>query len=117
MPDTTPPLPPSPIPYEGPAELHEPIARALRSVVDPEVALNIVDVGLVYGVTVADGKVHVVVTMTSAACPVTDLILEEIEQALDRVVPAGMLIQVQLVWEPPWSTERLSERARRFMDW
>ena len=104
-------------PYQGPEELREPIVTALRRVVDPEVAMNVVDVGLIYGVTVAEGKVHALVTMTSAACPVTDLILEEIETELDRDMPPELLIQVELVWEPPWTTERMSESARRFMGW
>ena len=105
-----------PFPYEGPEELRQPILTALRRVVDPEVALNVVDVGLIYGVTVANGKLHAQVT-TSAACPVTDVILEDIETQLDRDMPPELLIQVELVWSPPWSTERMSERARRFMGW
>ncbi|KRB35380.1 metal-sulfur cluster assembly factor [Acidovorax sp. Root70] len=107
----------APFPYDGPEELRQPIVAALSRVVDPEVALNVVDVGLVYGVTVAQGKLHARVTMTSAACPVTDVILEEIEAELDRDMPPELLIQVELVWEPPWSTDRLSESAKRFMGW
>ena len=107
----------SPFPYRGPEALREPTLRALRRVVDPEVSLNVVDVGLVYGVTVEDGTLHAQVTMTSAACPVTDLILEEIENELDRELPAELLIRVELVWEPAWTTERMSESARRFMGW
>ncbi|KRD14000.1 hydroxylase [Acidovorax sp. Root267] len=108
---------PSPFPYDGPEELRAPILAALRRVVDPEVAMNVVDVGLIYGVTVAQGKLHALVTMTSAACPVTDVILEEIETELDRDMPPELLIQVGLVWEPPWTTDRLSEGAKRFMGW
>lgn len=104
-------------PYQGPVELSQLIDTALRRVVDPEVAINVVDLGLIYGVTVTEGKVHALVTMTSAACPVTDLILEEIETELDRDVPVDLLIQVDLVWHPPWATERMSERAQRFMGW
>ncbi|PUA98985.1 metal-sulfur cluster biosynthetic enzyme [Acidovorax sp. 107] len=107
----------APFPYDGPEELRQPIVAALSRVVDPEVALNVVDVGLVYGVTVAQGKLHARVTMTSAACPVTEVILEEIEAELDRDMPPELLIQVELVWEPPWSTDRLSESAKRFMGW
>ncbi|MBD9390971.1 metal-sulfur cluster assembly factor [Acidovorax sp. ACV01] len=107
----------SPFPYDGPEELRAPILAALRRVVDPEVAMNVVDVGLIYGVTVAQGKLHALVTMTSAACPVTDVILEEIETELDRDMPPELLIQVELVWEPPWTTDRLSEGAKRFMGW
>jgi metal-sulfur cluster biosynthetic enzyme len=103
--------------FEGPAELQAPIDQALRRVVDPEVAMNIVDVGLVYGVSVDQERVHVRVTMTSAACPVADVIIGDIEQQLDRAVPADLLIQVEVVWEPPWTPERLSDQAKGFMGW
>jgi metal-sulfur cluster biosynthetic enzyme len=97
--------------------LRQTIGGALTRVVDPEVAMSIVDVGLIYGVTVTGEKLHVRLTMTSAACPVADLIIDEVETELDRVVPPELLIEVELVWEPPWSAERMSERARRFMQW
>jgi metal-sulfur cluster biosynthetic enzyme len=108
---------PSPFPYEGPGALLQPIADALRRVVDPEVAMSIVDVGLVYGVTVADGKLHVLLTMTSVACPVADVIVDDVENELDRIAPADLKIQVELVWEPPWTPARMSERAKIFMGW
>ena len=104
-------------PYDGPQHLLPTIVTALERVVDPEVALNIVDVGLVYGVTVSNARIDVRVTMTSAACPVTDIIVEEIESRLDEAMPAGMLIHVELVWEPPWTPQRMSDVARRFMGW
>jgi metal-sulfur cluster biosynthetic enzyme len=103
--------------YDGPQELLPALVGALERVVDPEVALNIVDVGLVYGVVVRDGRVDVNVTMTSAACPVTDTIIEEIESELDRALPADLKIHVELVWEPPWTPDRMSEQARGFMGW
>ena len=106
-----------PYPYTGPAALRTPIERALRQVVDPEVALSIVDVGLVYGVDVCDERVHVRVTMTSAACPVADVIVGDIETELDRVVPPRMTIAVERVWEPAWSAERMSSQAKAFMGW
>lgn len=106
-----------PFPYAGPDTLRQLIADALRRVVDPEVAMSIVDVGLIYGVSVSDEKVHVLLTMTSAACPVTDLIVEEVETELDRALPPELLIQVELVWQPPWSPDRMSERSLRFMGW
>lgn len=104
-------------PYDGPEALRGPIAAALRRVVDPEVAMTIVDVGLVYAVNVSPSEVHVVMTMTSAACPVTDIILEEVECELDRAVPTGRTIRVELVWEPPWTPERMSARGKAFMGW
>ncbi|GAB3767175.1 metal-sulfur cluster assembly factor [Ramlibacter monticola] len=103
--------------YSGPPELLPPLVEALERVVDPEVALNIVDVGLVYGVVVKDKRMDVSVTMTSAACPVTDTIIDDIETQLDRALPPDMLIHVELVWEPPWTPERMSDKARGFMGW
>lgn len=107
----------SPFPYDGPAELRQPVVDALMRVVDPEVALSIVDLGLIYGVTIEAGKAQVRMTMTSAACPVADLIVEEVESELDRVLPASYTIDVELCWEPPWTPDKLSVRAKRFMQW
>jgi metal-sulfur cluster biosynthetic enzyme len=104
-------------PYEGPDELRQPIVDALIRVVDPEVALSIVDLGLVYGVTVDPGAAHVRMTMTSAACPVADLILDDVQHELERVLPPGCAIDASLCWEPPWAPDMMSERARRFMGW
>jgi metal-sulfur cluster biosynthetic enzyme len=104
-------------PYEGPDALQHPIEAALRRVVDPEVAMSIVDVGLVYGVTVDATRAHVRVTMTSAACPVADVILDDIRGELDRTLPHELAIDVELVWEPTWTTERMSARAKAFMGW
>lgn len=127
----------TPFPYDGPEALAPLIHQALAQVVDPEVALNIVDLGLVYGVTARDGDVQVRMTMTSAACPVADLIVGEVEAELDRVLPADAAgaqalapagqdgpapfavrsIAVELVWQPAWSPECMSPRARAFMRW
>ncbi len=104
-------------PYAGPESLQPTIQAALLRVVDPEVAMTIVDVGLIYGVTVEPGHWHVVMTMTSAACPVTDMLLEEVQDELERIAPAGTDIEVELVWEPAWTTDRMSPRAKAFMGW
>ncbi len=109
--------PASPFPYDGPERLRQPVIDALTRVVDPEVALSIVDVGLIYGVAVTGDKLHVQLTMTSAACPVADVILEEAEIELASIVPPGMQISLELTWEPPWSPDRMSQRSRRFMGW
>lgn len=106
---------PLPFAYEGPHDLRGPMLAALSRVVDPELSLSIVDVGLVYGVSVNDGGVRVCVTMTSAACPVIDVIIEDIELELDRMLPRATAIAVELCWEPPWTPQMMSERARRFM--
>ena len=103
--------------YEGPAELKPLIELALVKVIDPEVALNILDVGLVYGVRVADGRVDVRMTMTSAACPVADVIVEDVEQSLDLALPQDLLIHVELIWEPEWTPARMSNAAKFIMGW
>jgi metal-sulfur cluster biosynthetic enzyme len=103
--------------YDGPQQLLPAIVQALEKVLDPEVALNIVDVGLVYGVAIADGRMDVRITMTSAACPVTDVIVDDVENALDDAMPPELKIHVEVVWEPPWTQQRMSGRARAFMGW
>jgi len=107
----------APFPYTGPSGLRRPVELALEAVVDPEMAMSIVDVGLVYSVSITNEKVRVVVTMTSVACPVIEVILEDIESELDRALPADMSIEVELVWEPAWTAERMSAKAKSFMGW
>jgi metal-sulfur cluster biosynthetic enzyme len=104
----------TPFPYDGPAEMAAPVVQALSRVIDPEFALTIVDLGLIYGVNVDADRVHVLLTMTSAACPVADVIIDDAGHELSQVA-GDRAVDVELVWEPPWSPERLSERARRFM--
>ncbi len=106
-----------PFPYHGPAELEEPIRAALVRVVDPELALSIVDVGLIYGIDVAEGVVHVTLTMTSPACPMSEVVLDDAGSELRRVLPEGYRVDLQLVWEPPWDPARLSAKARLLMGW
>jgi metal-sulfur cluster biosynthetic enzyme len=107
----------APFPYEGPEDLRQPVTAALSRVVDPEVALNIVDIGLVYGVRIEADRLELRLTMTSAACPVADVIVDDAAAELERVLPAEIDVEVELVWEPAWTPERMSERARRFMRW
>ncbi len=100
------------IPYSGPAELEQPLAAALRNVVDPEMAVNIVDLGLVYGVELDPEGAHVRITMTSAACPVAEMILADAEAELEAALGPDVRLDVQLAWDPPWTPERMSPKAR-----
>jgi|KBSSwiStaDraftv2_1062776.scaffolds.fasta_scaffold405825_1 metal-sulfur cluster biosynthetic enzyme len=104
-------------PYHGPPALQRPIESALRRVVDPEVAMSIVDVGLVYAVTIDGDRLVLLLTMTSPACPVADVIVDDIHAELARVLPAPTEIEIELVWEPPWTPERMSPQAKAFMGW
>lgn len=104
--------------YDGPAELRDAVEGALKQVIDPEVALDIVDLGLVYSVCVHAGQpARVRMTMTSAACPVTDMLVEEVQAELADVLPGKPAVEVELVWDPPWTPDRLSANAMRFMGW
>ena len=93
------------------------VRDALRQVDDPEAGMNIVDLGLVYGVAVAADAVQVDLTMTSAACPLADLIVERVRSAIDAIVPEGTAVEVRLVWDPPWTPDRMSEIARQHFGW
>lgn len=106
-----------PYEYRGDEALRAPVAQALLRVIDPEMALSIVDVGLVYGVDVSGDRVQVRMTMTSAACPLSDAVIDDVKAELGRVLPPGMPVEVELCWEPPWTPERLSPKARLFMGW
>ena len=90
---------------------------ALRQVLDPELGVNIVDLGLVYDVTVKGDKVRVRVTMTTPACPLHTYVVEAVEFVLRRDLPAAREVDVQLVWEPPWHPGMLSPEARRQLGW
>lgn len=107
----------APFAYEGDPALLGAVTNALRSVVDPEMALDIVNLGLVYGVTVAGATAKVRLTMTSAACPVAELIADEAGSALSRALGEGVEVEVDLCWDPPWGPERMSPSARAAMAW
>jgi len=89
------------------------LREALRSVIDPEAGINIVDLGLVYDVAVREGGVTVTVGMTSPACPLGDMICEDVEAALREAVPAGWSVEAVLTDTPAWDPSRMSDEARR----
>ncbi|MDH4096349.1 MAG: metal-sulfur cluster assembly factor [Betaproteobacteria bacterium] len=93
------------------------VTQALRGVEDPEAGMSIVDLGLVYGVEVQPGRVRVEMTMTSPACPAAPYLVDEAEAAIRTVAPEGTDVQVELVWEPPWTPERMSAEARQKFGW
>lgn len=89
------------------------ILAALRTVIDPEAGVNIVDLGLVYRTDVVADAVEVDMTMTSPACPMGDMMVDAAESALRAVVPVSHAIRVRLVWSPPWEPSRMSEAAKK----
>ena len=93
------------------------IRAILRQVIDPEVGVNIVDLGLVYGVEVGADEIHIEMTMTSPACPMGDMILDDIDAALDAAIPPEVQLRVDLVWDPPWTPDMMTPEAREHFGW
>ncbi|OJV80409.1 MAG: metal-sulfur cluster biosynthetic enzyme [Cellulomonas sp. 73-92] len=88
------------------------VEEALRDVVDPELGINVVDLGLVYGVSVEGSTATIDMTLTSAACPLTDVIEDQSAMALDGIVDA---FRINWVWMPPWGPERITAEGREQM--
>lgn len=89
------------------------VMEALKDVVDPELGINVVDLGLVYAVTVDDANIATVdMTLTSAACPLTDVIEDQTRSALSSVVQD---FRINWVWMPPWGPEKITDDGRDMM--
>ena len=95
----------------------EAVREALRRVDDPEAGMNIVDLGLVYGVEVGADTVHVDLTMTTAACPMAEMIADEVRDVIVSITPAGTRIDIELVWDPPWTPDKMTGIAKDHFGW
>ena len=90
--------------------LLEDVEEAMRDVVDPELGVNVVDLGLVYGIDVDESNVAILdMTLTSAACPLTDVIEDQTRQALDGLVED---FSINWVWMPPWGPDKITDDGR-----
>lgn len=88
----------------------EDVEEALRDVIDPELGINVVDLGLVYGITVEeDDHVALDMTLTSAACPLTDVIEQQAQMVLE---PISQGVTITWVWMPPWGPDRITTEGR-----
>jgi metal-sulfur cluster biosynthetic enzyme len=87
------------------------VVDALRAVEDPELGMDIVELGLLYDVEVEGPKVKVIHTLTSMGCPVGPMIQENIDQ-IARAIPDVEDVEVELTWDPPWSPEKMSDDAK-----
>jgi metal-sulfur cluster biosynthetic enzyme len=89
----------------------EDVVEALRAVEDPELGMDIVELGLLYDVEVEGPRVKVIHTLTSMGCPVGPMIQENIDQ-IARSMPDVEDVEVELTWDPPWSPEKMSDDAK-----
>jgi metal-sulfur cluster biosynthetic enzyme len=95
----------------------EAVREALRAVDDPEVGMSIVELGLVYRIDVAPERVHVEMTMTTPACPMGGLITDNARRAIGAVAGEGVDVDIELVWDPPWTPDLMSESAKQAFGW
>ena len=104
---------PPPAPGAGAPALDD-LEEAMRDVVDPELGINVVDLGLVYGLAVDEGVATIDMTLTSAACPLTDVIEDQARSAL---VGTGLVddIRINWVWLPPWGPDKITDEGREML--
>jgi metal-sulfur cluster biosynthetic enzyme len=92
---------------------HEDVMEALHDVVDPELGINVVDLGLIYGVTIDGEDVATIdMTLTSAACPLTDVIEDQTRSALNGLVND---FKINWVWLPPWGPDKITDEGRQML--
>jgi FeS assembly SUF system protein len=97
---------------EAPISLEAPIIAALHTCFDPEIPVDIYELGLIYGIDVQpSGEVNIRMTLTSPGCPVAGSLPGEVEEKV-RSVPGVTGAKVELVWDPPWGIEKMSEAAK-----
>ena len=87
------------------------VTSCLQNVIDPELGINIVDLGLIYNIQIEENKISVDMTLTTAGCPMAGVLAGSVEQAIREVFEEAD-VEVSLVWDPPWSPDRLSDVAK-----
>lgn len=93
------------------------IYHALQTVIDPEIGENLIDLGLIYDIAVNSGVVRVTFTMTSYACPMSEMVIENIHDTVSKVLNAGEELELDLVWEPAWEPSMMNAEAKRRLGW
>jgi metal-sulfur cluster biosynthetic enzyme len=93
----------------------EKIFEKLGEVMDPELHLSITDIGLVYNVNIENGKIQILMTLTSLGCPLFDTIQEDIYEAVSQLGVEKEKININLTFEPPWSMDKMSERGKAML--
>lgn len=96
-------------------QLRGQIINALKSVYDPEIPVNIWDLGLVYDVAIGEKSVDIKMTFTSPTCPMMEELLQQVHDNV-AVVSGGRDVHIELVWDPPWDLSRMSDVARLELD-
>lgn len=93
----------------------ENIIEVLQSVYDPEIPVNIWDLGLIYDIAISDSDVVITMTFTSPTCPMMENLLQQVHDTV-AAISGGRDVRVELVWDPPWDLSRMSDAARLELD-
>lgn len=93
------------------------VYSALKTVIDPEVGENIIDLGLVYGIEVQNGIARITFTMTSYACPMSEMVTEEIDEKVSKAIEPSITLDLNLVWEPAWDPAMICESTKQKLGW
>ena len=93
-----------------------PVMEALRAVIDPELGINLVDLGLVYDVAVSDGIAYITLTVTTPACPLGNYLEDQVRWAVLKL-PGILGVEIEVVHEPRWTPALMSDAARRTLGW
>jgi len=93
----------------------EDVLNALREVYDPELPFNVVDLGLVYGVEVNGKKIKVKMTLTTLGCPLSVYLVDMVEEVIKQKIPEVEDVKVELVFDPPWTPDRMAPEVRRLL--
>lgn len=98
-----------------PAKMYD-IVEAIKTVFDPEIPINVYDLGLIYKINQADnGNIHIDMSLTAPGCPVAGILPQQVADAVAGVSGVGA-VEVEIVWEPAWSLDRLSDEARMMLE-
>jgi len=92
----------------------EEVINVLKEIYDPEIPVNIWDLGLIYGIEIDDGKINIRMTLTAPGCPLANVLAYNVEEKL-KELPGVEEVKVQIVWEPPWSVDRISEEGKKIL--
>ncbi|MCL4545877.1 MAG: metal-sulfur cluster assembly factor [Chloroflexi bacterium] len=93
------------------------VLEALREVIDPELGVNIVDLGLIYDIAIEEADVVITMTLTTPGCPLHDSITDAARAALTLMAPGVRAVDIELVWDPPWTPDRISEAGLEALGW
>ena len=93
----------------------EDIISAIKTVYDPEIPVNIWDLGLVYNIDITDQEIVITMTFTSPTCPMMEELMAQLKDTVQNVA-GGTPVRVELVWDPPWDLSRMSDEARLELD-